>query len=88
MKKLTLTAEPEVIDMAKRLAEDRGTSVSAMFSQLIRTMAARGSGPMADMGPITRRLTGITKPRRSRTKSRGKTDRQLLEDSLLQRYSS
>jgi hypothetical protein len=88
MKKLTLTAEPEVIDMAKRLAEDRGTSVSAMFSQLIRTMAGRGSGAMADIGPITRRLTGIAKPRRGNMKSRGKTDRQLLEDALIQRYSS
>ncbi|HEX4056311.1 MAG TPA: DUF6364 family protein [Tepidisphaeraceae bacterium] len=82
MKKLTLTAEPEVIDMAKKLAEARGTSVSAMFSQLIRAMADKRLGRSDRTGPITRRLTGIAKP------SRGKSDRQIIEDALLRRYAS
>jgi hypothetical protein len=41
MKKLTLSAEPDVVDMAKKLAAERGTSVSAMFSQFIRVRLAR-----------------------------------------------
>ncbi|MGA3065988.1 MAG: DUF6364 family protein [Tepidisphaeraceae bacterium] len=82
MKKLTLTAEPEVIDMAKKLAEARGTSVSAMFSQLIRAMGARRSRRDDPLGPVTRRLTGIARA------PRGKSDRRLLEDALLQKYAS
>ena len=31
MKKLTLNAEPEVIDQARRLAEAQGTSVSSLL---------------------------------------------------------
>jgi|HubBroStandDraft_1064217.scaffolds.fasta_scaffold932824_2 hypothetical protein len=81
MKKLTLTAEPEVIDMAKKLAEARGTSVSGMFSQLIRAMGTPRSRQSPPLGSITRRLTGIAR-------SRGrKTDRRLLEDALIQRYA-
>ena len=79
MKKLTLTAEPEVIKKAKRLAQARGTSVSAMFSQLIRAMGNGGAKESAALGPITRRLTGIARA------PRNKTDRQLLEDALLDR---
>jgi Family of unknown function (DUF6364) len=82
MKKLTLTAEPEVIDMAKKLAEARGTSVSAMFSQLILAMAGKKANRSERIGPITRRLTGIAKP------PRGKSDRQLLQDALVRRYAS
>lgn len=82
MKKLTLTAEPEVIDMAKKLAEARGTSVSAMFSQLIRAMADKRLRRSDRTGAITRRLTGIAKPPRS------KSDRQIMEDALLRRYAS
>ncbi|HTW94491.1 MAG TPA: DUF6364 family protein [Tepidisphaeraceae bacterium] len=80
MKKLTLTADPEVIDMAKKLAERRGTSVSAMFSQFVRAMAGQGPSRQGAICPATRRLTGIARaPRR-------KTDRQLLEDALIHRY--
>jgi hypothetical protein len=82
MKKLTLSAESEVIDMAKKLAETRGTSVSAMFSQFIRAMAGRPSPRSGGIAPITRRLTGIARaPRR-------KSERQLLEDALLQRFGA
>jgi Family of unknown function (DUF6364) len=82
MKKLTLTAEPEVIDMAKKLAIARGTSVSAMFSQLIRAMAGRNPRTSDKIGPITRRLTGIAKT------PRGKNNRRLVEDAILDRYAS
>jgi hypothetical protein len=82
VKKLTLTAEPEVIDMAKKLAHARGTSVSAMFSQLIRAMANHHPRASDKIGPVTRRLTGIAKA------PRGKNNRQLIEDAILQRYAS
>jgi len=81
MKKLTLTAEPEVIDMAKKLAATRGTSVSAMFSQLIRAMAGRNPGSLSNVSPRVRGLTGLARA------PRGKTDRQLVEDGLIHRYS-
>jgi len=82
MKKLTLTVEPEVIDLAKKLAKARGTSVSGMFSRLIRAMGEGRSRRREAIGPITRRLTGIARA------PRGKTDRRLLEDALLQRHAS
>ena len=41
MKKLTLSAEPEVIEAARRLAELHGTSVSAMFSRFVRVLERR-----------------------------------------------
>jgi len=79
MKKLTLSMDEEVIAQAKRLAAQSGTSVSAMFSRLVRSMAAR---PLVKMpiGPITRRATGLVKlPPRT-------TDRRLLEEALEQKY--
>jgi len=81
MKKLTLTAEPEVIDMAKRLAEKRGVSVSAMFSAIVRSMARPAGKPAFKIGPLTQSVTGIARP------VRGKTDRQLIEDVLLERFA-
>jgi hypothetical protein len=81
MKKLTLSADPDVVDMAKKLAAARGTSISAMFSQFIRALADKPQGA-GKVGPATRRMTGIAKPRR------GKTDRRVLEDALVQRYTS
>ena len=60
--------------MAKKLAAARGTSISAMFSQFIRALADNPQ-VAGKVGPTTRRLTGIAKPRR------GKTDRQVLEDA-------
>jgi hypothetical protein len=67
--------------MAKKLAAARGTSISAMFSQFIRALADKPQGT-GKVGLTTRRMTGIAKVRR------GKTDRQVLEDALIQRYTS
>jgi hypothetical protein len=79
MKKLTLSMDEEVIAEAKRLAAESGTSVSAMFSRLVRSMAARPQTKMP-IGPITRRATGLVKlpPR--------KTDRKLVEEALEEKY--
>jgi hypothetical protein len=58
MKKLTLSMEEETIKEAKRLAAERGTSVSAMFSRIVQAMAHE-PGEGIEIGPITRRLSGI-----------------------------
>jgi len=76
MPKLTLNAEKDVIEKAKRIANERGTSVSAMFSQFVTGM---GSSRRRDRkpAPITRRLRGLAKA------SADRTDRELFEEAVL-----
>jgi hypothetical protein len=76
MPKLTLSADPDVIEKAKQLAEERGTSVSAMFSQYIDTMT-RPRESRRKTAPITRRLRGLAKV------SSKKSDRELYEAAIL-----
>jgi len=80
MPKLTLSIDEEVIDQAKRIAEQRGTSVSAMFSQFVESVAANGDGERATLGPMTRRAIGLVKL------PAGKSDRQLIEEALAARH--
>lgn len=79
MTKLTLSVEKEVVAKAKRIAEERGTSVSAMFSEMVEALgSAANSKPTSDrLPPITRRTRGIAQadPR--------KTDRELYEEAIL-----
>ncbi|MEX0611446.1 MAG: DUF6364 family protein [Pirellulales bacterium] len=79
MKKLTLSADPEVIEQAKRLAEETGTSVSALFERFIRLLARRRHGKQP-LGRITRKATGLI------TLPRGKTERDVLADALAEKY--
>ena len=79
MKKLTLSMDEETIAQAKRLAAEPGSSVSAMFSRLVRAMALK-PGEKIKIGPIARRATGLVKF------PSGKTDRELLEDALADQY--
>jgi len=71
--------DEEVIAQAKRLAAERGTSVSAMFARLVRAMAAPQKGT-SRIGPITRRATGLV------TLPAGKTDGEILQEALSDRY--
>jgi len=85
MPKLTLSADQDVIERAKQLAEERGTSVSAMFSQFIEGMSAaapsrRDHAARRPIGPITRKARGLVKL------PSDKTDRQLIESALRHRY--
>ena len=76
MPKLTLNAEKDVIEKAKRIANERGTSVSAMFSQFVAGMGSsrrRRRKP----APITRRLRGLAKV------SADRSDRELFEEAIL-----
>ena len=81
MKKLTLSADESVIEMAKDLARRRRTSVSAMFSSLVRLLARREK--VADDIPadsITVRATGAIRL------PKGKTDRDVLTEALLEKH--
>ena len=77
--KLTLSADKEVIAKAKKLAAARGTSVSAMFSDLVRAMDAP-KRPAERPAPISRKLFGIVKF------PKGKSDRELLTEALMEKY--
>jgi hypothetical protein len=79
MKKLTLNADPDVIREARRLAEKQGTSVSSMFARMIRFIARR-EGRRIPIGPLTRKATGLIRL------PRGKTERDVLEEALLEKY--
>lgn len=79
MKKLTLSMDEETIKEAKRLAAEQGTSVSAMFTRLVRAMAHE-PGKDIEIGPITRRASGLVQL------PEGKTDKELLVDALTEKY--
>jgi len=75
MPKLTLSADQKVIDKAKRLAEARGTSVSAMFSQFVNAIDQPVDQDRR-AAPITRRLRGVA------TAPGNLTDRELYERAI------
>jgi hypothetical protein len=77
--KLTLSAEKDVVEKAKLLALEQRTSVSALFSRFVRSTAADKPG-LRGVGRLTRKATGII------TLPSGKTDRQILEEALLDKH--
>ena len=79
MAKLTLSADKELIRQAKKLAAKNGTSVSAMFSNMLRAMG-RNSGLLEPPAPLTGKAAGLIRlPADSE-------DERLLEDALAARY--
>jgi len=79
MSKLTLSADKELIRQAKKLAAENGTSVSAMFSNMLRAMA-RTSGMQEPPAPLTRKATGLIRL------PPGAEDERLLEAALAAKY--
>lgn len=79
MKKLTLSVDPNVIAEARELAEKTGTSVSSMFERLVRLLAAERR-TVRPIGPLARKASGLI------TLPKGKTERQVLEDALLEKH--
>lgn len=79
MTKLTLSAEPDVIAEAHRLAELHGTSVSAMFSRMIRLLSRR-ERERPGIGPGARKASGLIRL------PEGKSDRDVLEEALAKKY--
>jgi predicted ATP-dependent protease len=82
MPKLTLSAAKDIIEKAKRVAEDRGTSVSAMFSQFVQSVSTAHDAGRHELGPMTRRACGLV------TLPADKTDRQLVEEALAERHGT
>ena len=78
MAKLTLSADSEVIEQAKRLAAERNTSISAMFSRFIRTLAD-GTGSDKSVGTLARRASGVID-------LKGQRHQDVLADSLNEKY--
>ena len=79
MSKLTLSADPDLIRQAKKLAAEEGTSVSALFSRLVRSMT-RARAHHESIAPLTRKATGIMQLPDLQS------DEQLIEDALLHKY--
>ena len=79
MKKLTLNAEPEVIEQARRLADAKGTSISSLFARIVRFLARR-EGNRLPIGRLTRSASGLIKL------PPGKNEREVLEDALVDKY--
>jgi len=79
MQKLTLSADKTIIEKAKKLAEDEGTSVSAMFDRFVRLLLARRAKDPA-VGPIALKATGVI------TLPDDKQDREILEEALAEKY--
>jgi Family of unknown function (DUF6364) len=79
MSKLTLSADKDLVRQAKKLAAQNGTSVSAMFSGMLRAMG-RTSGLQEPPAPLTRKATGLI-----RLPSAAE-DARLLEDALAAKF--
>ena len=66
--KLTLRLEEELIEGAKRVARERGTSVSKMVAGFFQSIEDRRPERRdGDIGEITRRLRGAIKPEDGRS---------------------
>jgi hypothetical protein len=77
--KLTLSADPEIIRQAKKMAAEEGTSISALFSRLVRAMI-QSRAQQGSIAPITRKATGIIQLPETQS------DEQLMEDALSHKY--
>ena len=58
MSKLTLSVREGDVRAARRKAKERGTSISAMFSEWVR---AENPSAAHGIGPLTRSLSGLIK---------------------------
>ena len=59
--KLTLSADKAIIADAKRLAESRHTSVSALFSRFVAGLKQVERAEPERLGPITRSAAGLVR---------------------------
>ena len=77
--KLTLSAQKEVVEKAKRIAQEKNTSVSALFARYIKGISDLQQSE-GDLGPITQKSSGMI------SLPKGKSGKKLLEDALWERY--
>ena len=83
--KLTLSAEQELVALAKRMAKSRRMSVSALFAHMIRALDRETTADLSDLGPITRQASGLV-TQRSHRSDRELSDRELIEEALEEKY--
>ena len=79
MKKLTLSVDLEIIEEARKLARQSGTSVSSMFARFVQFRAQYASGTR-HLGPLTRKASGMI------VLPKGRSGQQVLEDALREKY--
>lgn len=79
MKKLILSADPEVIEQAQRIAQETGTTVSSLFERMIRLLA-RKRRARTPLGPATRSATGVIRL------PRGIADRALVAEAIAEKH--
>jgi hypothetical protein len=83
MKKLTLSADESVIEEAKRIAHEQGTSVSALFSRWVRSLAHRRQASVRiPANSIAARARGIARL------PRGQSEKDVLADALAEKYGT
>jgi hypothetical protein len=83
MKKLTLNADPEVIEQAKRIAAESGTSVSSIFERFIRLLARKsGRGREQVIGPAARAASGVIRL------PKGRDERDVIADAFAEKYGT
>ena len=80
MTKLTLSVDENTIQLAKQKAAENNTSISAMFSEYITSLAKDSTGPA--IAPLTQKATGLVEL------EPGKSDKELLAEALAERHSS
>jgi hypothetical protein len=80
--KLTLSVDPVLVSVAKRLAEERGTSLSAMFSRLLGAIEHASADPRSAPAPLTASVSGLV------ALPTDLTDEDLLADALAERFGS
>ncbi|MCF7956083.1 MAG: DUF6364 family protein [Phycisphaerae bacterium] len=80
MGKLTISMDDEIIRAPKQLAAADNVSVSAMIRRYVLSRL-RPEQPRIKIGPITKKASGIVKLDES------KSDKELLTDALIERYS-
>ena len=82
MKKLTLNAEESVIEEAKLIAREQGTSVSALFSRWIGFLAHRKQASRIPANSITARARGVAQL------PQGQSEKDVLADALTEKYAA
>ena len=80
MKKLTVQVDAEVIEMAKQLARESGTSVSSVVARLVRLAARRPT--RQKVGKQTRRASGVA------VLPPGKTEDDILAEALIEKHGA
>jgi hypothetical protein len=79
--KLTLSADRQIVSDAKRLAEARHTSVSALFSRFVAGLKQVDRAKPEKLGPVTYRASGLVRL------SKKISDQDLVADALNEKYA-